>query len=64
MATAICEICGKKYGTGNNVSHSNHKTHRQWRANLQKIQVKLANGGVVSAKVCTRCIKSNRIAKA
>ncbi len=32
----VCEITGKKVITGNNVSHSNHKTRRKFYPNLQK----------------------------
>lgn len=31
----ICELTGKKPITGNRVSHSNHKTRRWFRPNLQ-----------------------------
>ncbi|MDR2926882.1 MAG: 50S ribosomal protein L28 [Cytophagaceae bacterium] len=30
----ICEITGKKAGTGNHVSHSNHRTKRKFDVNL------------------------------
>ncbi len=32
----VCEITGKKVISGNNVSHSNHKTRRKFYPNLQK----------------------------
>ena len=32
----ICELTGKKPITGNNVSHSNRKTKRWFRPNIQK----------------------------
>lgn len=63
MASAICAVCGKKYNPGRAVSHSNVKTHRKWRANLQNVKIKV-DGTVMTAKVCTRCIKGNRVAKA
>lgn len=63
MPTAICAICGKTSATGNNVSHSNRKTHRTWAPNLQSIRIR--NGrSVATALVCTRCIKGNKIQKA
>jgi len=58
----ICEICGKKPIFGNNVSHANNKTRRRWNPNLQKIRVNV-NGTVKRIKVCTDCIKSDRIEK-
>ena len=33
----VCNICGKGQATGNNVSHSNRKTRRTFKANVQKI---------------------------
>lgn len=59
----VCEICGKGPITGHNVSHANNKTPRRWYPNLQRVRV-VANGIVRRIRVCTQCIKSNRIAKA
>jgi large subunit ribosomal protein L28 len=59
----VCEICGKGPITGHNVSHANNKTPRRWYPNLQRVRV-VVNGVVRRIRVCTQCIKSNRIAKA
>lgn len=59
----VCEICGKGPITGHNVSHANNKTPRRWYPNLQRVRV-VANGVVRRMRVCTQCIKSNRVAKA
>ena len=59
----ICEICGKKPITGNNVSHSHHKTRRRWLPNLQRVRAQI-NGTAKRIKVCTNCLKSGRILKA
>ena len=59
----ICEICGKKPVTGNNVSHAHNKTRTVWRPNLQKVKA-INNGQVRSIKVCTRCIRSGAVTKA
>ena len=59
----ICELCGKKPITGNNVSHSHHKTKRRWLPNLQRVKAKV-NGVVKRIKVCTTCIKSGKVVKA
>jgi large subunit ribosomal protein L28 len=59
----VCEICGKGPITGHNISHANNKTPRRWYPNLQRVRV-VANGVVRRIRVCTQCIKSNRIAKA
>lgn len=58
----ICEVCGKKPSTGNNVSHANNKTRKVWYPNLQQVKA-LKNGTVRSIKVCTRCIRSGAVTK-
>ena len=59
----VCEICGKSPSFGNNVSHANNKTRRMWHPNIQKVKA-LQEGTVRSIKVCTRCIRSNKVVKA
>jgi len=59
----VCEICGKKPTTGNNVSHAHNKTRKVWNPNLQKVRA-LQDGQVRSMKVCTRCIRSGAVVKA
>ncbi len=60
----VCEVCGKKPTTGNNVSHAHNKTRRIWYPNLQKVRALQKNGQVRSMKVCTRCIRSGAVVKA
>jgi large subunit ribosomal protein L28 len=62
MARA-CEVCGKQRSSGHNVSHANNKTKRLWRPNLQRVHAKV-NGAGTHLLVCTRCIRSGKIAKA
>ena len=62
MARA-CEICGKQRSVGSNVSHANNKTKRLWRPNLQQVHA-MVNGAGRRLLVCTRCLRSGRIAKA
>jgi large subunit ribosomal protein L28 len=59
----VCEVCGKGPVAGHNVSHANNKTPRRWYPNLQRVRV-VVNGVVKRIRVCTQCIKSNRVAKA
>ena len=59
----VCEICGKKPITGNNVSHSHHKTRRRWLPNLQRVRAQV-NGAIKRIQVCTNCIKSGKVLKA
>ena len=59
----VCEICGKRRMVGHKVSHSNIKTKRVQKPNLQTIRIK-ENGGTRKIRVCTRCIRSGKITKA
>lgn len=60
---AVCEITGKKVRIGNNVSHANNKTKREFRPNVQKVRVQDENGTVRRAYVSTKALKSNAVAK-
>jgi large subunit ribosomal protein L28 len=57
--TGRCDICGKTVAFGHNVSHSNRKTNRMFRPNVQKA-VLLLKGQPTRVKACTRCIRTNR----
>ena len=59
----MCEICGKKPSTGNNVSHANNKTKRRWLPNLQSVRANV-DGQTKSMRVCTKCIKAGKVTKA
>lgn len=52
---ARCELCAKSKTAGNNVSHSQIHTKREFKPNLQKVN------GVV---LCTRCLKTIKKASA
>ena len=52
----VCNICGKGQTSGNNVSHSNRKTRRTFKANVQKVSY-VENGKETTGYVCTRCLK-------
>ena len=58
-----CDICSKGPSTGNTVSHANNRTRRRWKPNLQSVRAKVG-GGVKRLLVCTRCIRSGKVAKA
>ncbi len=60
---AECYVCGKKRMVGNRVSHSNKKTKRVFKPNLQRVRV-LTDKGARRVYVCTRCIRSGHIQKA
>lgn len=59
----ICEICGKKPISGNNISHAHNRTRRRWTPNLQSVRADV-NGRVVRMRVCSTCIKQGRVLKA
>jgi len=59
----VCEICGKRPVTGNNVSHSHKLTKRRWLPNLQAVRVDV-DGKTRRMRVCTSCIRSGRVRKA
>lgn len=58
-----CDICGKGPAVGRNVSHAHNVTRRRFEANIQRVKA-VVDGGVRRIRVCTRCIRSNRIVKA
>jgi len=57
-----CEVCGKGTIFGNTVSHAKNRTRRTWRPNLLSVKT-MVGGTVMSVKVCTRCLKANKIVK-
>ena len=59
----VCHNCGKGPGFGNSRSHSLVATRRRFDANLQKVRI-LEGGAKKRVLVCTRCLKSNKVAKA
>lgn len=59
-----CHVCGKGRQTGNNVSPANNRTKRRFLPNLQKVRILDDDGRVKRVKVCTSCIKANKIRKA
>ncbi len=60
----VCEVCERKKDTGFNVSHSNKKTKKTWKANVQKIRVAIDGKHSQRMNVCTRCIKSGKVKRA
>ncbi len=59
----ICEICGKKPLTGNNVSHAHNKSKRRFNPNLQRVRA-VRSGNVKKIMACANCIKSGHVVKA
>ena len=45
------------------VSHAHNLSRRVWNPNLQNVRA-LVNGRPTHLKVCTRCLKANKVVKA
>ena len=58
-----CEVCGKGPVVGRKVSHAHNVSPRRFEPNLQSVRA-VVNGGVKKMRVCTRCIRSNKVVKA
>ena len=58
-----CAVCGKKPVVGRQASHANNVTSRRFEPNLQSVRA-VVNGATRRVRVCTRCIRSNKITKA
>jgi large subunit ribosomal protein L28 len=58
-----CDICGKGPVVGRRVSHAHNVRPRRFEPNLQSVRA-VVNGGVKRMKVCTRCIRSEKVIKA
>ena len=58
-----CEVCDKGPVVGRRVSHAHNVRPRRFEVNLQTVRA-LVNGGVKRMRVCTRCIRSQKIVKA
>jgi large subunit ribosomal protein L28 len=54
---AKCENCGKTPSFGHSVSHSNVRTKRQWKPNIQKVTI-YKDGRPQRMKLCTRCLRT------
>lgn len=60
--SAVCEICGKAPGFGNNVSHSHRRTPRRWNPNIQIVRA-MHGGTRRRIRVCTSCIKAGKVTR-
>jgi len=59
----VCDVYGKGPVAGHTISHANNKTNRRWYPNLQRVRA-LVDGRTRHLRVCTQCLKSNRVTKA
>ena len=60
---AKCEICNRGTSFGHNRSHALNATPRTWKVNVRNIRI-MDNGAARSAKVCTKCMKENKVTRA
>lgn len=58
-----CAVCEKAAQAAHNVSHSNRKSRKWQSPNLQRVHV-MIGGTPQHALVCTRCIRTGKVAKA
>ena len=54
---------GKRPVVGRNISHAHNVTPRRFEPNLQRVKA-LVDGAVRRLRVCTRCLRSNKVVKA
>jgi large subunit ribosomal protein L28 len=59
----VCEVCGKKPRSGNNISHAHNVSKRRWNVNLRPVRARV-NGGSRKMRVCTSCLRSGKVVKA
>jgi len=64
---AKCELCEKKMMTGRRISITrsqvSRRAKRTWKPNIKKIRI-VENGAVRTIKICTSCLRSNKVTRA
>ena len=58
----VCYVCRKGPAFGHSRSHSMVATKRRFNPNLQKVRISVG-GAPRREYVCTRCLKSGKVAK-
>jgi large subunit ribosomal protein L28 len=58
-----CELCGKGPVVGRQHSHANNVSARRFEPNIQSVKA-IVDGGHKRIRVCTRCLRSNKVVKA
>ena len=58
----VREFCGKHAVAGRSISHSHRTVARTFKPNIQRVTV-VVDGHKKKANVCTRCLKSGKIAR-
>ncbi len=60
---ANCQICFKKSGKGNKVSHSHQSSIRRFKPNLHKVRI-IEDGEMKKVVICAKCLKKRRKSQA
>jgi len=59
---AVCDICAKKPGFGNNRPWSRKITKRRFNPNIQRVRATV-NGAPKRVNVCTGCLKAGKVTR-
>jgi large subunit ribosomal protein L28 len=59
---AVCDICAKKPGFGNNRPWSRKITKRRFDPNIQRVRA-VVNGTPKRLNVCTGCLKAGKVTR-
>lgn len=59
---AVCDVCGKRPGFGNNVPWSRKRTRRRFDPNIQSVRAKV-DGTPKRLNVCTSCLKADKVTR-
>ena len=59
---AVCDICAKKPGFGNNRPWSRKITKRRFNPNIQRVRATV-NGTPKRLNVCTGCLKAGKVSR-
>ena len=62
IMSRICDICGKGALVGNYRSHAMNATKRRFYPNLHEIRADF-KGSVQRIKICSSCLKANKVKK-
>jgi len=64
---AICQVCGKDNIFGRRISINrsqvSKRAKRRWQPNVQSVKV-VVNGTHKTMKVCTKCLRNNKVVRA
>ena len=63
MPATRCSVCGKGPVFGHQISHAHNVSKRRQYPNIQRVRARVG-GGTRTIAVCTRCLRSGRVAKA